>query len=1752
MKRVFLLIVWVVAIGVCGCSSANRNGGGNPVPQVSLLSPSSAAVGSAAFTLTVNGSGFVSGTTVQWNGSSRPTTFVSSTQLTAMISAGDIASVGSAQVTVSSPGPGGGVSASATFTITQANNPAPSLASISPNTATAGAAAFTLTVNGTNFISASVVVWNGSNLSTSLVSATQLTAQVPATLVSVVGAVQVTVVNPAPGGGASTGQTFTITTPQPVILNFSPKSAPVGTLVSVTGSNFTLANGSGPQIALAAQSGGTINAPISTFAATAASFVIPSGAASGVFTLSVGGQTANSPASLTIVGASSFTLSASPSSANVLPGQSVAYAVSVASADGFSQAVALNVSGIPAGVTASFSPRQITAAQTSILTLTASANQTAGPATLSISGSATIQGIAEAQSASVSLNVQSSGSTTFLGRTVVDDGPETPIQGVTVKFLGVDDKGNSTGCSGQTTSDGAGNFELTDLSPSCVGPQLIAYDGSTATSPPGVYAGVNLSYTLTAGQATTSPVLIHLPRIDNAETVQVQQNAAADQVFTFRTVPNLVVTVYAGTTFTLADGTKPNPFPLIAVQVPVDRLPDQMPTSGFLTPFIVAFQPANAVASQPVAVNFPNILNNNPGTSVTLMTLDPTRGFMVPYGTATVSNDGTKFIADADPAHAGHSYGLVHFDWHGPAPPPSGPDPGKCGNGCCGGAGGAGAAGGPGGGGGPQAGEPVDLASGIQVERVRDIAINGQRSPIFIERVYRTLSTKPGPFGIGTSHNYAYQADTILTITGQGAIVLIGPDGSQSMFNEQPDSTFINSTIPSLRGAVMTHPSQTVVNLRFRNGTTHVFQALVNGQFTFYLTSITDANGNAITITRGNPSFPDQVTRVTDPVGRSLTLTYDSSDRITAITDPIGRTVSYVYNAQGTLAMVTDPAGGTTIYTYDSQNRLTQIKDARGVITGQNTYDTNGRVIQQVQADGGVIKFAYTLLNPSVPASPVLLTAVTDALGNRTTYRFDPNGFLLNVTDPTGQMRNFIRDPQHSNLPAAITGAGTCPACGDPKVGDQQYTHDAVGNVLSKTDALGDTTTYTYDLVFNKITSVTDPLGNRTTFTYDSAGKLVKKSDPNGNLTAFVRNSFGQVVQATDPLGKVTTFAYDTFGNVASITDPLGNKTSLTYDQISRVVKVQDPRGTTTQFGYDALNRRVSITDGAGNTVRTTYDPVGHFLSLTDELGQTTSFAYDPFGRLDSSTDSRGKTGTVTFDLNGNAVGFVDRRGQTGTFSYDAVNRPTLKSYQDGSTVAFSYYADGHLQRVVDSAGGTFDFSYDSAGRIINQVTPFGAVQYSYDAAGRVTSRQVAGQPAVNYTYDAASNVLSTSLGPTSTTLVYDARNQILNLARSNSVASQYAYDPAGRLVSLAHSGGQGIQIPLSYTYDAADNRSLFSTNGALPQGANNAFDPAHRLTLNGATAYSYDDSGNVTATTDSTGTTTYSWDSRNRLQSISAPNGEKTTFVYDFGGNLISQTDSGPTLNLTQNFVLDDLTNVAYINRSNGDSLSVLAGRDIDTHFAVVHASGQVEYGLTDAQNSTIATVDQTGKLVSSFSYEPYGKTAASSTYPFQFTGRVQSAANLYYFRARYYSPCVGRFITEDPLGFAGGSTLRYEYAANSPFNKVDPRGLQNVRPRPSGGVWVSRECPSGTGFVDSVIGLASCLGCAWELLSSLRSGNWEGWQSGGSFCGNCGPPHLSSDCGYFVYPFTCDSDDPPVVCGPQVCEEPPSSPAPFSPLVQ
>src|SRR5262249_29645791 len=154
------------------------------------------------------------------------------------------------------------------------------------------------------------------------------------------------------------------------------------------------------------------------------SFVIPPGAASGPLSLSAGGLSATSVVSLSVVARSSFTLTAEPAMATAIPGKSTPYTVNLNSRDGFGQLATLSVSGLPSGANAAFSPVRISAGQSSILTVTVPANQGVGTSALTVSASATVDGIPLAQSASLSLVIGTS-TTGLIGRTVNSDTRET-------------------------------------------------------------------------------------------------------------------------------------------------------------------------------------------------------------------------------------------------------------------------------------------------------------------------------------------------------------------------------------------------------------------------------------------------------------------------------------------------------------------------------------------------------------------------------------------------------------------------------------------------------------------------------------------------------------------------------------------------------------------------------------------------------------------------------------------------------------------------------------------------------------------------------------------------------------------------------------------------------------------------------------------------------------------------------------------------------------------------------------------------------------------------------------------------------------------------------------------------------------------------------------------------------------------------------------------------------------------------------
>lgn len=206
-RSAFLCMIIPILLSACGGGNGKYSPpptpSGNPVPSISSIAPQNVPAGHIDFQLTVNGAGFISGSVVRWNGTNLATIVATDSQLEVTVPSANVASVGTAQVTVFNPTPGGGESAPAVFTITPATNAVPTLSLFSPSPLIAGGATLTLTLAGADFLSGSLVQWNGNNASTTFVSSTQLQTEVNDFAVLYPGTAQLDVFNGPPGGGTS-------------------------------------------------------------------------------------------------------------------------------------------------------------------------------------------------------------------------------------------------------------------------------------------------------------------------------------------------------------------------------------------------------------------------------------------------------------------------------------------------------------------------------------------------------------------------------------------------------------------------------------------------------------------------------------------------------------------------------------------------------------------------------------------------------------------------------------------------------------------------------------------------------------------------------------------------------------------------------------------------------------------------------------------------------------------------------------------------------------------------------------------------------------------------------------------------------------------------------------------------------------------------------------------------------------------------------------------------------------------------------------------------------------------------------------------------------------------------------------------------------------------------------------------------------------------------------------------------------------
>lgn len=323
----------------------------------------------------------------------------------------------------------------------------------------------------------------------------------------------------------------------------------------------------------------------------------------------------------------------------------------------------------------------------------------------------------------------------------------------------------------------------------------------------------------------------------------------------------------------------------------------------------------------------------------------------------------------------------------------------------------------------------------------------------------------------------------------------------------------------------------------------------------------------------------------------------------------------------------------------------------------------------------------------------------------------------------------------------------------------------------------------------------------------------------------------------------------------------------------------------------------------------------------------------------------------------------------------------------------------------------------------------------------------VAGQPTVNYTYDNANLLTQITQASSTVAIAYNAAGRRTSLTLPNGILTEYGYDLASQLTSLTYKRGGSVIGDLTYNYDNAGRRTRMGGSFARsisPLALSSAtYNAANQQLSFGGQTLSYDLNGNLL----SDGTSSYTWDARNHLASISGP-GVSASFQYHAAGRRISKT-----INSTTASSLYDGANIVQEQSVQLGNANIVSG-GIDEIFTRSDSTGAFS-PLRDGLGSSLALTDATGTVQTDYTYGAFGQTATSgagSNNSSQYTGRENDGSGLYYYRARYYSPLLQRFISQDPIGFRSGDTNLYAYVKNDPLNSFDPLGLQDQEPRDGG----------------------------------------------------------------------------------------------------
>ncbi|MCL2024402.1 MAG: DUF6531 domain-containing protein [Coriobacteriia bacterium] len=938
--------------------------------------------------------------------------------------------------------------------------------------------------------------------------------------------------------------------------------------------------------------------------------------------------------------------------------------------------------------------------------------------------------------------------------------------------------------------------------------------------------------------------------------------------------------------------------------------------------------------------------------------------------------------------------------------------------------------------------EPINLNTGNFFMEASDIVLDTGDDFFALNRTYNSKRSRYNSvFGRGWEFEYSQS----LSRRENGNITYVRGDGSVVEFERTSDLSYrapegYHLTLTPIEVGTKNYTNvtrYTVVGDPWYNNYAPTIQTIpypvyeyeiVDGADTAYrfssagmLKSVTNVRGEATTLehdANGN------ITAIISPTGLVYSVQTTADGKIEVVTLPSGGTLRYVYNTLGDLVSYLDALGNTTHYRYDTDHRMISWSNGNGEMQIENVYDDEGRIIEQIDGNGGVSYLYYTIGS----------TVTIDAEGNKVTYHYDDQYRTLKVEYEDGTQET---NTYENNLRASSTDRGGFTT---------HYEYDSNGNVTREVRFDGAARTYTYN-EFSQLTQLIDFDGYTTEYIYDGAQNLIElivagtrqmsytyddkhrvltQTDANGNVTAFTYEGLGKKPKTrTDAAGNTTTFFYDSMQQLTAVEDPLGNVSRIFYDQMGLKTGVQNATGATERYEFDAGSNLVGIVDANDDASTYSFDALGNMTRAADAYGDASTYTYDAVGNRIAATDADAHTTHFAYDAHGNITGITLPNGAVQTFSYDARDKvlettdalgaTTRYIYDErtgltesitnelGATTTFEYSEVGLLLAEIDSTDARTSYEYDEKRQLIRMVEPDGRETiYHYDDVGNLTLEYDNTARVTSYTYNELNQLISVTdpLGNT-TTYFYDVAGNLAESIDALGQVTRFAYDGAAQITALIDDLGHTVQLE----YDALGN--LAKTVDQLGHESSFTYDANNKM---------------VTSTNEYGVTSTYRYSANEQLAEFVDPFGNSAYYTYNELGLTERIIDAHEN---EYHFEYDAAGNPTRQTSPNGATET----REYDVLgrlFKGVSAAGLVTTHAYDSENRPIHSINSLGEEM---------------TYEYDVIGNLITITDSYGRVMRYTYDRARNVVSVTEFD---GNTIRYEYDLGDNLIKAtDPLGV-------------------------------------------------------------------------------------------------------------